>query len=104
MSIFAINIRTEINNRRLKYYINRFLNSELFKGRYVLVELHLHGEKEITQVGDQYYLNLSDSLELKTFIFIVQQNYHSSNIEDKIREVVFKFKDLKKAEYTQNKN
>lgn len=104
MSHFILSIRTEINSKKMRYYINRFLDSELFRGRYVLVELYLHGEKEITQIGHQYYLNLNDPLELKTFIFIVQQNFHSSNIEEKIRKVVFKFKNLKRAEYIQNKN
>ena len=64
----------------------------------------LYGTKGITQIASEYPLNLNDPLELKTFIFIVQQNYLSSNIEDKIRKVVFKFKDLKRADYNQNKN
>ena len=67
------------------------------------MDMLLYGTKGITQIASEYHLNLNNPLELKTFIFIVQQNYHFSSMEDKIKKVVFKFKDLKRAEYIQNK-
>ena len=108
MSSFIINIKTEINSRKLRYYVSRFLNnpnSSFFKSRYIQVELYLYNENSNSiQIGNTYYLDTKNSIELKTFHFIIQQNYFSSNIEDKINKIEFKYTELKKVEYLSIKN
>ena len=99
-SAFIINIRTVINSRKIRYYISRFLNNDLFKSRYIQVQVEVISENNNNiKIGNEFLLDLKNQLEIKSFIFLIEQNYFSYNIEDKINKIVFKFKDLKKKDY-----
>ena len=104
MTTFIINVRSEINNRKIKYYVSRFVNCDYFN-RYIQVEVLVYSENEAIKIGNDYYvLDIQNTLEIKSFIFLIQQNFASHTFNEKINKFVFKYTELKRKEYLNLKN
>lgn len=106
MSAFVISIKSDtINNKKMKYYITRFLNSENIKSRYLLVDLSFFTENNTEiQIGKTLCVDRKDKFEVKSFNFLIIYSFNNQKVEDKVVKVVFKFKELSKDQYVENKN
>ena len=99
MTAFFINIRSEVNVKKLKYYISRFLSSNKSKSRYIKVEVVLQSENNKFQIGNSYYININNEIDRKSFQFLIIQNFYANNIEGKINKIIFNFVELTKNDY-----
>ena len=101
---FIINIRSQINRRKIKYYVTRFLSSEIFKNRYIRVETIVFTNSSRTNIGNEYYLDTKNVLDIKSFTFLLQQNFLTLKFEDEINKFVFEYSEIKRSEYIEHKN
>ena len=75
MVSFVINVRSQLDAKKLGVYISRFLKSGI-KSRYLNVRLMFYThENKIIPIGDKHMLNIQNEREVKTYKFYIQQYY-----------------------------
>ena len=63
------------------------------------MEVVLQSENNHFHIGNTYCVNIKNEIDRKSFQFLIIQNFNSTNIEDKIKKIIFNFIELTKSDY-----
>lgn len=100
MITYVIHTYSKIDNKKIRYYITRFIKSGNFNTRYIEVEFCLYDENNnMTVIGKTHNLDTKDNNKIETYIFLIRQNLLTYEINNKINKVVFKYRELSRKEY-----
>ena len=92
----------------MKYYMYKFLNTNLFKGKYIVVNLKFYtNENNLISIGENFNLNINDNSDIKKFRHFIEHNFKlflNERAEVNVVKVIFNYRKLSKKEYLENKS